>query len=331
VVLEQFSPVLPNNYRESSYPVAVYRWHADNPTDKAVTVSVLLSWTNMSGWFRTFTRDFAGCAESGQPQRSYASERIAGVRYDARASSSTGTARDLHPMNGTASSPLRRSIAWRRSQLSNHLSGKRRRQEPFGLHSRKDGMLADDAKSWVSDKEKLAGAIALRFTLQPGETKVIPMVIAWDFPLVQFGEGRKWNRRYTDFYGTSGRNAWKIARDGLLHAAEWSDEIDKWQAPIVNDESKPMWYRGMLFNELYALTDGGTFWGREAGSDPGKRPSFALLECFDYAYYGTLDVGFYASLPLLKFWPDIDKQRARGVCRYRAEGVARARAVGMEV
>ena len=51
VVLEQFSPVLPNNYRESSYPVAVYRWHADNPTNKAVTVSVLLSWTNMSDGF----------------------------------------------------------------------------------------------------------------------------------------------------------------------------------------------------------------------------------------------------------------------------------------
>jgi len=32
-VLEQFSPILPNNYRESSYPVAVYRWHAENPTD----------------------------------------------------------------------------------------------------------------------------------------------------------------------------------------------------------------------------------------------------------------------------------------------------------
>ena len=32
VVLEQFSPVLPDNYRESSYPVAVYRWHAENPS-----------------------------------------------------------------------------------------------------------------------------------------------------------------------------------------------------------------------------------------------------------------------------------------------------------
>ncbi|MGB0125510.1 MAG: glycoside hydrolase family 116 protein, partial [Silvibacterium sp.] len=28
----------------------------------------------------------------------------------------------------------------------------------------------------------------------------------------------------------------------------------------------------------------------------------------DYAYFGTLDVRFYASLPLLKFWPEIDKQ-----------------------
>ncbi|HTF70985.1 MAG TPA: GH116 family glycosyl-hydrolase [Edaphobacter sp.] len=61
VVLEQFSPVIPDNYRESSYPVAVYRWHADNPTNKTVTVSVLLSWTNMAGWFRTFTLDMPAC------------------------------------------------------------------------------------------------------------------------------------------------------------------------------------------------------------------------------------------------------------------------------
>jgi non-lysosomal glucosylceramidase len=67
----------------------------------------------------------------------------------------------------------------------------------------------------------------------------------------------------------------------------------------------------MLFNELYVLTDGGTFWGRPAGSDRKNSPSFALLECFDYAYYGTLDVRFYASMPLLKFWPEIDRQVLR--------------------
>ena len=49
VVLEQLSPVLPDNYRETSYPVAIYRWYAENRTSKPVTVSVLLSWTNMAG------------------------------------------------------------------------------------------------------------------------------------------------------------------------------------------------------------------------------------------------------------------------------------------
>jgi len=306
VVLEQFSPVLPNNYRESSYPVAVYRLHAENPTDKAVTVSVLLSWTNMSGWFRTFARDFSGTPNQGN-HNDFESEPIAGagtmkgIVFDRNRAGSAPNEWDGQFVIAALDSPGVEVTYQTTFQASGDGSAV---WTPFS----KDGRLANDRKSWVSDKEKLAGAIAVRFTLRPGETKAIPLVIAWDFPLVQFGEGRKWDRRYTDFYGASGQNAWKIARDGLLHAAQWSDAIDKWQAPYVKDESKPLWYRGMLFNELYPLTDGGTFWGRQAGSDPRTAPIFALLECFDYAYYATLDVRFYASLPLLKFWPDIEKQ-----------------------
>jgi len=76
VVLEQFSPVLPHNYRESSYPVAIYLWHAENPTSKPVMVSVLLSWTNMAGWFRTFTRDFQGAPNQGN-HNEFAREKVA--------------------------------------------------------------------------------------------------------------------------------------------------------------------------------------------------------------------------------------------------------------
>lgn len=308
VTLEQFSPVLPNNYRESSYPVAVYRWHAENPTNKTVTVSVLLSWTNMAGWFRTFTSDFAGTPNQGN-HNDYRSEQIPGVgtmKGIVFGRNHVGTPNEWDGQFviaglDTPGVEVTYQTTWQASGDGKEV------WLPFS----KDGRLADDTKSWVSDKEKLAGAIALRFTLKPGEKKIIPMVLAWDFPVVQFGEGRKWYRRYTDFYGTSGENAWKIARDGLLHAAEWSEAIDRWQAPYINDQSKPLWYRGMLFNELYAITDGGTFWGRQAGGDPKAEPSFALLESFDYAYYGTLDVRFYASLPLLKFWPKIDKQVLR--------------------
>ncbi len=309
VVLEQFSPVLPDNYRESSYPVAVYRWHADNPTDHAVTVSVLLSWANMGGWFRTFTHDFNGTPNQGNYNQ-FASETVGsagtmkGIVFDRGRDDKA-----LNEWDGQFAIAALETPGVEVTYQTTFLAQGDGKSvwAPFA----KDGRLANSETSWVSDSEKLAGAIALRFTLQPGEKKIIPMVISWDLPVVQFGQGRKWNRRYTDFYGTTGTNAWAIARDGLLNAARWSDAIDTWQAPYVNDESKPLWYRGMLFNELYALADGGTFWGRQVGTDKKLPASFALLECFDYAYYATLDVRFYASLPLLKFWPDIDKQVLR--------------------
>jgi non-lysosomal glucosylceramidase len=309
VVLEQFSPILPNNYRESSYPVAVYRWHAENTTSKTVTVSVLFSWTNMAGWFRTFTRDFSGTPNQGN-YSSFRSEPIRdagtmkGIVFDRSRAGNTPNEWDGQFAIAAIESPGVKVTY----QTTFQAQGDGR---AVWTAFAKDGRLADDNKSWVSDKEKLAGAIALRFTLKPGEKKIIPMVLSWDFPVVQFGEGRKWHRRYTDFYGASGTHAWDIARDGLLHATDWSRQIDTWQAPYITDETKPLWYRGMLFNELYALTDGGTFWGRREDVDTKTAPSFALLECFDYAYYGTLDVRFYASLPLLKFWPDIDKQVLR--------------------
>ena len=308
LVLEQFSPLLPNNYRESSYPVAVYRWHAENPTSRAVTVSVLLSWTNMVGWFRTFTRDFQGAPNQGNHDRSK-SEQIA-----------TGTMKGIVFERNRAGSELREAdgqfaiaaIDAPGIEVS-YLTSFAAEGDGKGVWSSfaKDGRLPNSDTSWVSDGEKLAGAVAVRFTLAPGENKIIPMVIAWDLPIVQFGEGREWNRRYTDFYGADGNNAWAIARDGLLNAQAWSDAIDAWQAPYVNNESKPLWYRGMLFNELYTLTDGGTFWGHPRGPVDKGLGSFALLECFDYAYYGTLDVRFYGSLPLLKFWPEIDKHVLR--------------------
>ena len=306
-MLEQFSPVLPNNYRESSYPVAVYRWHADNPTNKTVTVSVLLSWTNMSGWFRTFTPDFSGAPNQGNFD-SYKSETISpgeqmkGIVFDRKRAGSAPNEWD----GQFAVAALQTPGVEVSYQTSFETMGD---GQAVWSHFSKDGTLADDNTSWVSDGEKLGGAIAVRFTLKPGEHKIVPMVIAWDFPVVQFGEGRMWNRRYTDFYGTGGNNAWKIAHDGLLQGDAWSRALDAWQAQYVNDASEPLWYRGMLFNELYILTDGGSFWGREVGANLKTPPSFALLECYDYAYYGTLDVRFYASLPLMKFWPKLTSRR----------------------
>jgi non-lysosomal glucosylceramidase len=306
VVLEQFSPILPNNYKESSYPVAVYRWHAENPTNKRVTISVLLSWENMIGWFRTFRRDFSDRMDAGNLNR-FASESLGrnetmqGIVLDRNHIGKISEEWDGQFVIASIAQPgVELSY---QTTFSPEGTGKEI-WEPFA----RDGKLGNSKDSWTSSGERLAGAIAVRFTLDPGEKKTIPMVIAWDLPIYEFGSGRKWYRRYTDFYGTSGKNAWAIARDALKNANAWSTSLDGWQAKFVNDEAEPLWYRGMLFNELYPLADGGTVWGRPVGADPKTPDTYAFLECYDYPFYETLDVRFYGSMPLIEFWPEIEKQ-----------------------
>ncbi len=305
VVLEQFSPILPDNYRETSYPVAVYRWHAENLTDRAVTVSVLLSWANMVGWFRSFSRDLSGGLDAGNRNRLINQEGMKGILFDRNRN---GAVQD--DWDGQFAIAALESPGVEVTYQTTYLPEDTDRSDIWKSFAR-NGRLANSDQNWVSSGEKLAGAIAVRFTLKPGEKRVVPMVIAWDLPIVQFGTGRKWYRHYTDFYGTTGTNALQIARDGLTNAAKWSDAIDAWQAPYVNDESKPLWYRGALFNELYTVADTGSFWGRPVGSDPKTPNTFTFMECFDYPYYGTLDVRFYGSMPLAKFWPELDKQELR--------------------
>ena len=316
LTVEQFSPILPNNYKETSYPVAIYDWYAVNPGTTKVTVSIMFSWTNMVGWFRGTGHDFRE-ANNFQNINNFRSEQISGgamkgIIFDRIRKGPVQEDWDGQFAIATVESP-----GLQVSYLQNFVTALDGSDvwQPFSS----SGMLPGSGVHFASGGLPLAGAIAVEFTLAPGEKRKIPMVLAWDFPIVEFGNGRKWLRRYTDFFGSSGTNAWQIARTGLLQADAWSRAIDEWQAAYVNDASKPLWYRGMLFNELYYLADGGTLWGHEmqashsphAAAEGWKQQTFIYLECFDYPYYSTLDVLFYGSMPMVKFWPMLDKASVR--------------------
>ena len=325
LVLEQFSPILPDNYKESSYPVAVYNWYASNDTQQTQTVSIMFSWTNMVGWFRDTSPTFDNVINAQNTNhfqsRQLQNGTMKGIVFDRVRAGNTVQ----EEWDGQFAIAAMESQGVEVSYLSTFLPQNDGSEvwKPFST----TGSLPDIDQSFASSGEQQAGAIAVKFTLRPGEKKTVPMVLSWDMPIVQFGGGRKWQRRYTDFFGTSGTHAWDIAAAGLRDGQSWSRQIDEWQAKYVNDESKPLWYRGMLFNEMYILADGGTVWAHElkgANTDRGPNAavvanpkmgitdsSFSALECFDYAFYGTLDVRFYGSMPLIKFWPEIEKQEMR--------------------
>lgn len=315
LTVEQYSPIIPDNYKESSYPVAVYNWYVTNPSQKRVTVSILFSWTNMLGWFRDSTTTFAA-GLNAQNINHYKSEALKngemqGIVFDRLRSNSVSDEWDGQMAIA--------ALAGKDAQIT-YLTTYRPADsgadvwKPFA----KDGTLPNQNAELASSGDVLAGAIAVKFTLAPGEKRMVPMSLSWDLPYIQFGSGRKWVRHYTRFFDRSGTNAWKLARVALEQGQDWSRQIDAWQKPYIENNDEPAWYRGMLFNELYDLADGGTMWAHEA-SAPGnphhpsavKEDSFSYLECFDYPYYGTLDVRFYGSFPLARFWPEIEKQEMR--------------------
>lgn len=320
---EQFSPVLPNNYRETSYPVGVFVWRARNTGTKPVKVSILFSWANMVGWFQSFDRNLSpafgsGDYNSAKNEKLTNGETMKGIVFQRVEPGAPQTDQDgqfaIATVDGDGVSITRQTtfdLAGDGSSVWKTFS--------------QDGTLVEPEKNWLSSgSNPIGGAIAAVFTIEPGATKEIPMALSWDFPIVQFGGGRRWYKRYTAFFGTSGTNAWAIARAALQNYREWSREIDDWQRPIADDNSQPLWLRGMLFNELYDLVDGGTFW--ENGEVGKPRPDveqssadsanvgrhlFSSLECFDYPFYDSLDVRFYGSWALLKLWPELEKQSMR--------------------
>ena len=309
----QFSPVIPGNYRESSYPVGLLEWQIENPSSDPVTVGLMFSWLNDIG------------RDRGQDRR--AGHRNAAVRTDGLTGVVLQGPQDSadEPWNGSYAIMADAAPGVRLTTCDRFLADD---GSDVWADFAADGRLNDVADGGPSHTgEALGAALAATFELAPGETKRVSFALVWDLPVAEFGSGTCWYKRYTRFFDRSGANAWAIGAEALARRSEWSAAIDAWQAPTLADPTRPDWYKGALFNELYFLVDGGTLWTdgepfrkSEPAGGPAdaavNRPAdgwgsasfghFAVLECYDYPCYNTLDVNFYASWALLLLWPDLD-------------------------
>jgi non-lysosomal glucosylceramidase len=315
LICEQFSPVWGGNYQESSYPIAVFDWTVHNPTDKPITLSIMLTWQNTVGWFTNAIKSpTVKLRDDGSPE----------YEYQPRLGDSTGN------FNQWIQDGFRVGCLFNRIQLHDTLregegqmcvaSVSNPSVEVF-YHSRWNPS-GDGSELWdffagngslpdIQDEtpaepgEQIAGAICLRFTVRPGKTKKIPFLLAWDLPITEFAQGITYYRRYTDFYGRNGQNVWSVIRTALKHSDTWRDKIQAWQTPILENANLPDWLKMSLFNELYLLTQGGTLWTAATENDPVGQ--FGVCECMDYRWYESLDVRLYGSFGLLMHWPKLEK------------------------
>jgi non-lysosomal glucosylceramidase len=322
---EQFSPIWADNYQETSYPVAIFEWTAHNPTNQPLTLSILLTWQNSVGWFtNTLKSPDVKVRDDGSPVYEYQprwGESQGNLNRWMSNRTQAGFLLDrmdrdprVPPQEGEGQWAIS-TLAARETEVFYHSRWHPAEDgaEIWQLFAQEGALPNVEDETPAAPGEQIATAIAVRFTLQPGETRQVPFVLAWDFPVTEFAQGVKSYRRYTDFFGRNGRSAWAIAQDALTHYSVWQQNIQQWQQPILSRHDLPDWFKMALFNELYDLTDGGTLWSAATEHDPIGQ--FAVLECIDYRWYESLDVRLYGSFGLLMLWPQLEKAVMRAFAR----------------
>jgi len=283
-----FSPVIAHNYRETSYPVAVWQFKVSNPTGSKAEASVILTWQHPP---------FGGSL----PREGFANS----LRQEDGVTAIVMKAD--HPDNVPETQNSEWCIAAARSA----------------------GVKIDHELDWKKDNSHSAAAINISFTLNPGESRTVPVVISWDFPVVKFGDpyrtGTEWWRKYTEYFGRDSAQSFNIARTALDEYAKWEGLIDAWMEPVIAGKKYPSWLKTAAFNELYYTQFGGTFYesGLKSGHDREYMGlheddhKFFVMESMGYPFCETFDVRHYCAVLTLKFWPEIE----RDILRCFADGI----------
>ena len=307
IVEEQLSPVIPGDETAASLPLGTFELTLTNPTDRPIQTAILLSWRDVLG------EVFPGAVVRAE---GFARDRATGMRFATEADGAADGAAGSFAIGVQVEDGVTVEMTTFGADAP----------APVWQRFARDGGLPDALRvaegAARARAGELAAAVSVRLTLAPGETRALRFAVAWDLPVARFAGGRAWRRRYVREWGTSGRRADELAAHALCAIPGWRAAIEAWQAPIFAATDRPDWYKAALFNELYFLVDGGTIWHdgpvepiAPAGADrlhqPADLAELALIECFDYPFYDTLDVHFYAASAISRLFPRLQASISR--------------------
>ena len=302
LVVVQFSPIIPHNYKETSYPVAIYKWLARNTSSEPVEVSIMLTWENMVGWEAIWPEgevpptQFAWDKNSLNNYSEFLTDgEMKGIIFKRRG-------QDIRRDSGLAG-----TMAMATSEVPGSEVTYLADFDPAGdglevMESFSSSGKLPSKGAANNNNSRVASALCLNLKLKPGQQVEIPFVISWDFPYYEFEKGVKYRKKYTEYFGADGQRALNIAFEALNKYQEWEKSIVGWQNEILDRQDWPLWFKQLLFNELYILSET-SLW--EATTD-----LFTYLESADYLMYGTFDVDSYC-WQILELWPELEMKNIR--------------------
>ena len=265
LVGEQLSPVIAGDLESSALPVGVFEWWVENPGPDPLTVGIMLTWQDPAA-------DRGRAGPAGAWHETIDTPDVGGAILHAPVGAPPG-------LRGTFALAASRDARRRRSRSASRFDAARRHASCGPTSPPTAGSTpSDDAApsaAGEADRGRRGGdrrAGARRAAVGPVRARLGPA-------------DRRVRRRpalvealHAD-WGRTGERAFDLAAHALEQAAALARRRSRpGSAPILESTDRPDWYKAALFNELYFLVDGGTFWeaGEVGGPEPDRRRSRPL-------------------------------------------------------
>jgi len=201
-VIEGFSPFIPGNSRDASLPVAILNVTLKNPTDKKVKISLAANLQNTAGVYNQIIREPGFNAL---------------YMHDNKKDSNSIVLATPHNIT-TWQQNWQGGADWRDNfTCLQHFAATFAKTGLFDSVAEKSSI--DDKKQssdlkLAKDKNSRVGSIAVRFTLEPGQSRTVPFIISWYFPKITVPKGW-WGKptvTWTNYYATQWDSAIDVAR-----------------------------------------------------------------------------------------------------------------------
>ncbi|XP_020701306.1 non-lysosomal glucosylceramidase isoform X1 [Dendrobium catenatum] len=252
ITCRQISPVIPHNYQQSSYPVAVFTFTLFNSGKTPAEITLLFTWANSVGGSSEVSGNHSN-------SRIILQDGIRGVLLHHR------TANERPPVTfaiGCQETPDVHVSECPYFIISGNAQGFTASDmwEEIIKHGSFDELNGNETPNPSDPGSSIGAAVAASVTVPAQAVRSVTFALSWACPQVKFINGRTHHRRYTRFYGSSEDAAANLVHDAIIDHGNWEAQIEDWQTPILQDKSLPSWYPTTLFNQLYFLNAGGAIW-----------------------------------------------------------------------
>ena len=309
ISMQFFSPVIKDNYRETSYPVALFLFKVHNPAKTRARLSLMFTFPNAPyiGQQNTPMGMDQGAGKNARERRGLSNRVMKNLK-----SGVTAILMEAHDQsNSTETEGSEWCIATNHASTYAPLWDGNGDGADIWKAFAADGMLAD--QNLVQSSQTPAGALCVAVELDPDASVTVPFALGWYFPQMEFGSGTRWWRRFTEWFPFAPEQSFHICEEALLHRDEWLAAVDGWQAPIIQNGEHPEWVKQAALNELYYSTFGGSFWEngcitkpKQFGNRPGQHISF-VMECQEYAFAESFDVRHHPARSNRDLWPQQER------------------------